>query len=390
MRSAILLVAAPLLLAASAPVAPEAEPVDVELRRAEAEASAAEASARRFAAQADKARDEAAKLRAEQASAAEEIVAAEARLSAADAARRLATAQLAQQRLRLFEQQKPAASLLAGLAMMARRPPLLALAGGGVEDFVRVRMLLDSTLPVIRQRTAALSGEVARAQRLERAAADAQTSSSRGRDLLAERQRSFAALEAKALRMAAASGGAALSAGDVALSSGEVAERLSGESAGRRSAMALARELASLGSLPGRPSTEGKAARTPLPYRLPSDASVLEGLGEVSEAGVRSRGLTLATRRGAPLVVPASGIVRFAGPYRDYDGIVILDHGGGWISLLVNLASPLSPGTRVRAGDPLGRALGPVGVELSRNGQHWSPALIAGSSAPLSNGRKGG
>jgi hypothetical protein len=48
------------------------------------------------------------------------------------------------------------------------------------------------------------------------------------------------------------------------------------------------------------------------------------------------------------------------------------------------VSSPLATGTAVRIGDPLGRALGPISVELSRDGTHLSPALIAGSSVPLS------
>ena len=105
---------------------------------------------------------------------------------------------------------------------------------------------------------------------------------------------------------------------------------------------------------------------------------------------MRTRGLTLATRSGTEVLVPAAGIVRFAGPFRDYDGIAIIDHGGGWMSLIVNVRSAVEPGTRVAAGDRLGRALGPLGVELSHNGRHTSPALIAGSSATLSNKAKGG
>jgi hypothetical protein len=60
------------------------------------------------------------------------------------------------------------------------------------------------------------------------------------------------------------------------------------------------------------------------------------------------------------------------------------------MSLIVNVRSAIEPGARVTAGDRLGRALGPLGVELSHNGRHSSPALIAGSSAPLSNKPKGG
>ena len=29
----------------------------------------------------------------------------------------------------------------------------------------------------------------------------------------------------------------------------------------------------------------------------------------------------------------------FSGPFRDYDGVLIIDHGGGWMSLIVNVAS---------------------------------------------------
>jgi hypothetical protein len=59
------------------------------------------------------------------------------------------------------------------------------------------------------------------------------------------------------------------------------------------------------------------------------------------------------------------------------------------MSLVVNLSSPLKAGDTVRRGDPVGRALGPVEVELSHNGQRFSPALIAGSSQTLSKGMKG-
>jgi murein hydrolase activator len=89
-------------------------------------------------------------------------------------------------------------------------------------------------------------------------------------------------------------------------------------------------------------------------------------------------------------MVPASGVVRFSGPYRSHDGIVIVDHGGGWMSLIVNVATPLKSGDKVRIGEPLGRALGPIGVELSQNGRRVSPALIARSSQTLSNAAKGG
>jgi septal ring factor EnvC (AmiA/AmiB activator) len=373
-------------------VPPAGETVDQALQRARAEASAADRRVEQLDRAAGRARGEAAELRTRQLAAAEAIAAAEARISASDAERRLIAAQLAVRRQRLQRQQQPIASLLAGLAMMARRPPLLALASdSNMEEFVRVRLLLDASLPVIRRRTAALSSELARGQRLERAALAARAALARSRDELAGRKREFAMLEARALRSAELSGSAALGVGDVALASSEDIERLAGEAERRRTAAQIAAELAALGPAPSRPAAaEGRPPRAPIPYRLPADARVLAGLGEVNASGVRSRGLALATPRGTRIVAPAAGIIRFAGPFRDYDGIVIIDHGGGWMSLLVNVGSTLPAGTKVAAGTPLGRALGELGVELSHNGHHQSPALIAGSSAPLSNRPKGG
>jgi hypothetical protein len=57
-----------------------------------------------------------------------------------------------------------------------------------------------------------------------------------------------------------------------------------------------------------------------------------------------------------------------------------------WNSLILGVASDRPRGTEVRRGEPLGRALGPIGVELRRDGVPISPAFIAASSVPLSNG----
>ena len=102
-------------------------------------------------------------MRAEQAAAAQEIEAAEARITAADTQLRLASAYVAAHRQRLAGEQRPVSSLLAGLAVMGRRPPLLAIADrGSTDELVKVRILLDSTLPVIRARTATLSAQLER------------------------------------------------------------------------------------------------------------------------------------------------------------------------------------------------------------------------------------
>ena len=380
------------LLASSAPAQQAGGSLETALQKARAEQAQAEAEASRLAQQASKAQGEAQRLHAEQAAAAQAIDAAEARITTAGGQLQLASAYVAAHRRQLAREQRPLSSLLAGLALMAHRPPLLVLADHrSVDDLVKVRVLLDVTLPVSRRRTAALSAQLVEGQRLQRAAQAAQAELVRSRKELVGKREEFAALQRRAVERELASGGQALGAGDVAIAAREDIERLQGEQSSRQRAMAAARELALEGPAPLRPTRpEGPSAKAPFAYQLPANAPVTEGLSEVNDSGVRSRGLAMSTVRGTALSAPADGIVGFSGPFRDYDGVLIIDHGSGWRSLIVNVSSPLRPGAKVRLGDPIGRALGPLSVELSHNGSRISPALIAGSSQSLSKDPKGG
>ena len=363
---------ASLLIGASGPVQPTSEPLELSAKRAVAEARVADAQVARLQKAADQARTEAERIGARRAAAAQAISAAEARISAADANARVIAAQIQLRRERLRREAAPATTLLGGLAVMAERPPLLAILDqGSTEEFIRVRLLLDSTLPVIRARTATLRAELERGRLLQQRAELARADLVRSRNTLSTRKRE-------------------LGAGDIALARGEEAEQLVGEVQRGNQARVIASELAGLPAPPARPGSNGASAGAPFPYVLPSDAAVTEGLGAVATNGIRSRGLTLATGRGLTIMAPASGTVRFSGPFRSYDAVVIIDHGNGWMSLLLNVASPIKPGEKVEIGQSLGRALGRIGVELSRNGQHVSPALIAGSSQSLSKGPKAG
>ena len=392
MRIAAVILVLPLLAGASAPVQQAAPPLDVQLQQARAAQASAEKEAARLEQAAARARGDLDRLHAEQAASAQAIEAAEARITAADVQLRLTSAYVAAHRQQLAEQQRPVSSLLAGLALMADRPPILAIAGGGgTDELVKVRVLLESTIPVIRARTAKLSAELNEGQRLKQAAMAAQRELVQSRQNLMTRRQQFASLEQRALQLAAKSSSRALTAGDVAIAAGENVESLKGAQASSRAAASMAAELAGLGPAPPRPiAPQGSSPMPSFAYDLPAAGAITEGLAYVNESGVRARGITLATSRGAPVTAPAGGTVRFSGPFQDYDGVLIVDHGGGWMSLIVNVASTLHPGDRVELGQPVGRALGPLQVELSQNGRRISPALIAGSSQTLSKGPKGG
>ena len=389
MRGAVLL-ALPLMLAtASAPVLPATPTVDQALSQARAEAREAGKRLEALESQAAKAGNEAARLHAEQAAASAAIDEAEARISESGASLRLAHAQMALAEQRLSAKRAPLAALLAGLVTMGRQPPILTLADrGSVEEMVRVKALLDATMPIVEQRSVALQAELSARRKLAAAADRARAELARNRQRLEERRTRFAELEAKAADRAAQLSGEAFGAGDRVLASDEALSLAGSDSAERQASRAVANRLAQLDFSPARPLR----GDSPLPpqdfgYSLPVAALLVEGLGSVSRAGISSRGLQFDNRRGAPVIVPADGTIRFAAPYRSQDGVVIIEHADGWTSLLLGVSSEKPKGSKVLRGEYLGRALGPLSVELRRNGVPVSPALIAASSVPLSNAR---
>ncbi len=106
---------------------------------------------------------------------------------------------------------------------------------------------------------------------------------------------------------------------------------------------------------------------------LPALGRIVTGFGEVSEAGVRARGLTIATAPDAQVIAPASGHISYAGAFRGWGHIVIIDHVGGWSSLITGLGnSDVEVGDEVDQGGPIGRAPSNrprITVELRRNGE---------------------
>jgi septal ring factor EnvC (AmiA/AmiB activator) len=387
--AACLLLVLPLLLAAaSGPVASPAETVDSQLARARTEAQQAASRLAKLEAEAAKAGNEAARLKAEQTAAAAAIEVTEARISESDAELRLAHARVELAEQRLAAKRAPLAALLAGLATMGRQPPILTLADqGSVEEMIRVKALLDATMPVIERRSEALQADLAQRRRFAGAADKARAELAANREELGKRRQRFAKLEASATDRASRLAGQAFGAGDRVLASGEALALAGSEAAERRSAQSTAAKLAELDFSPPRPM-RGDSAVAPLDfgYSLPVEAPLLDGLGSVSRAGIASRGIKFATSRGAAVIAPADGEIVFAAPYRSQDGIIIINHPSGWTSLLIGVVSEKPRGSKVRRGELIGRTLGPLGVELRRDGVPISPALIAASSLPLSNG----
>lgn len=352
---------------------------------AKRDAQAAASRARQLERAAAGAAGEAARARADAAALIAKIAAAETEITAAETRVAIIERLRAGQRARLAARQGPVVRLTAALQTMARRPPALALLQpGSLEELVHLRSLLASTMPVIRARTAAVRAEIEAGNALRRQADVAVAALQRSRATLRAERVALAAFEARQRERSQALAGSATFESDRALALGEQARDL-GELVGTLDEQARVRRR--LAALPGPlPRPGGAAAATPprrSAYILPVEGRLVTGLGEISDSGVHARGLSFRTRAGVPVVAPAAGRVAYAGVFRGYESIVIIDHGRGWLSLITNLdTTSVAAGDSVARGGAIGRAAGgdaPVTVELRRGGRPVSiAALVAG------------
>jgi len=339
----------------------------------------AEARAQRLQRAAAAERDEARRARTREAAIAASIQAAEAEIVAARARIAVVDRMLGQQRTRLVEQQGPITRLMAALQSLARRPAVLGLVQpGSTADIVHVRAVLGAVTPAMRARTADIRDEIARTRRLRDGAQLAAKSLADGRARLQSDRLALVRAEGEHRLRSVGYRREAMFESDRALALGEQARDLVDQMDNLGEAAETQAALAALpGPLPRPADGEAQvaAARSgPPPYRLPVAGTVVTGLGELSDTGVRARGLTLATAPGAEIVAPTAGRVIYAGRFRRYGNIVIVDHGGGWTSLIAGLDTML-----VKVGDPLsqGSTIGRaprrdaprVTIELRRQGR---------------------
>lgn len=126
--------------------------------------------------------------------------------------------------------------------------------------------------------------------------------------------------------------------------------------------------------------------------RLPVGGKVTLRYGDTDRYGSPSRGLTIASRPGSPVVSPFSGSIMFAGPFRGYGLILIVEHAGGYHSLIAGLGRiDTTVGKLVAAGEPIGLMPSPSGgnpdlyYELRRHGQPINPQR--GLGAPEGKGQ---
>ncbi len=145
------------------------------------------------------------------------------------------------------------------------------------------------------------------------------------------------------------------------------------------------RELAARATAPARPRAAApRGGIVPASWVAPASGRMVQAFGARRGAGQPAQGVTLRLRAGGQVISPASGTVDFAGPFRGYGNVLILNAGDGYAIVLAGLGS-----LRARTGETLVRGQ-PVGdmpatadssdipapelyVEVRRDGQPIDP-----------------
>ncbi len=133
-------------------------------------------------------------------------------------------------------------------------------------------------------------------------------------------------------------------------------------------------DLAAL-SDPGRMAPAIAFADTRGRLRLPVNGVRVREFGASNGAGGTQKGISIASRSGAQITAPCDGWVVYAGPFRSYGQLLILNAGGGYHVLLAGMERiSVDLGQFVLTGEP---------VAVMGGGAQVSAAAAAGSKQPV-------
>jgi septal ring factor EnvC (AmiA/AmiB activator) len=278
--------------------------------------------------------------------------------------------------------------VLAALQRIGHRPPpaLIASPEDALQS-VRTAMLLGAVLPEMRHEVEALANDLtallnvrkqiaAERDRLKSEVASLGRERTRMTALVGERQKQQAerekALDAERARAAELAHQVDNLKDLIAkLEQGLDPATRAAREAGRndmRPAMSAQRD-------PGRlaPAFTFASLRGQVP--IPVNGVKLKEYGAPDGTGGVEKGVSIATRAGAQVTAPADGWVVYAGPFRSYGQLLILNAGNGYHILLAGMDRiSVDLGQFVLTGEP---------VAVMGNGSHIAAILATGSSQPV-------
>jgi septal ring factor EnvC (AmiA/AmiB activator) len=278
---------------------------------------------------------------------------------------------------RALERRRAAiADVLAALQRMGSNPPpAILVKPNDMSEAVRAATVMGAVIPELKSETESVRHDLdALAGTRDSIAKERDELTRRGQALAVDRMRLAALVDARQQSLASAQGALGsqrqreADLARQATSLKDLIGKLDNENAARNAAAAAthateaaaaaeieARARAARGVDPGRLKPEIAFGDAKGQVPLPAAGAILKSFGSPDGLGGTERGVSLATPAGATVSAPVDGAVLFAGPYRSYGQLLIMDAGGGYYVLLAGMDRiNVESGEFVLAGEPIG------------------------------------
>jgi septal ring factor EnvC (AmiA/AmiB activator) len=263
--------------------------------------------------------------------------------------------------------------VLAALQRAGRRtPPALLVRPEDALESLRTAMLLGSVVPELRGRAEKLAADLGELVSVRKAIATQRDAQARDRDRLKDDQVRLAALVDERQRQQSAIEKDMEAEGARAINLSRQVDGLQGLIAKMEQDLKSAAKAAATASLQGAPvAPNGKpnlgalkdpARLTPAIafasamglFALPVNGRKIRDFGGSDGVGGAEKGISLTTRAGAQVTTPCDGWVVYAGPFRSYGQLLILNAGGGYHVLIAGMERiSVNIGQFVLTGEPV-------------------------------------
>jgi septal ring factor EnvC (AmiA/AmiB activator) len=365
-------------VAASTPQTAAAPPDAIKLRAEELEAARAQQKSAAELQQKLKADlaaigEDRSKLNARLIDIAAQVRGVETRIGDAEARLRPLDSREQQIRVSLESRRSEIVEVLAALQRAGRRtPPALLVRPEDALQSLRTAMLLGSVVPELRGRAERLASDLGELVLLRKTIAAERDRLAIDRDRLRDDQTRLAALIDERQRKQSSIERDMESESARAISISRQVDGLQGLITKMEQDLKSAAKAAALANLQGAPATiNGKPNLGALkdPSRLtpaiafasakgllamPVNGTKIREFGGSDGSGGVEKGISLATRAGAQVTTPCDGWVVYAGPFRSYGQLLILNAGGGYHVLIAGMERiSVNIGQFVLTGEPV-------------------------------------
>jgi murein hydrolase activator len=297
----------------------------------------------------------------------------ETRIGTTEAGLRPLDAREQQIRATLDSRRAEIVEVLAALQRAGRRtPPALLVRPEDALQSLRTAMLLGAVVPELRGRAERLAADLGELVNVRKKIANERDVLAQDRDRLKDDQIRLAALIDERQRKQSAIEKDMEAEGTRAINLSKQVDGLQGLITKMEQDLKSAAKAAATASLQGAPATPGGkpnlgALKDPARlspavafasakglFAFPVNGRKIRDFGGSDGAGGVEKGISLATRAGAQVTTPCDGWVVYAGPFRSYGQLLILNAGGGYHVLIAGMERiSVNIGQFVLTGEPV-------------------------------------